>query len=590
MKFFVAAWLAALSLPAQDVIKRVVLPLDYDIPVRHLDSPRTFRAVGIIPQDSRAHFHALLRHSHDGVSWSEVTSVEVAHEGGTLFWIDGGARFLEIAAPAPMQVLLIEPGEVRPVARKAISSAVESQIVPRAGWGCGPECAPRTPPIFAPVTHLIVHHSAGVNQSTNWAAVVRSIWVLHVQSNGWNDIGYNFLVDPEGVIYEGRAGGEGVIGAHFSAVNTGTMGVCLIGTYSNQPPSASSRESLRRLLSWQAGKWKLDPSGQTLHRASNLTLNVISGHRDAALSPNSSGATECPGNALYSYLPEFRRQVSLDIPACRIELSRRNYCAPGSGASIEIDFNNPLNCEVAVELNADWLRAEGGRLIVSPNSSTARASEILIGGQVVGVSQAAAGVHGQPCPSRGAVVNAASFDTRPLGRGAIATVFGENLWSEGSTIRVLINNNISATVLGSTAQQVNFALPNNVNPGSARLFVERDGIRSAETMFWVTEAAPGIFVAQNYADTKVNTAENPVRPGEPLVVYGTGMGISSGLSWSLEWDGEPVPGLYLGPTPGFLGLAQANFIVPPRTSPGTHRFRLSVGGVPSQELTVHVAR
>jgi uncharacterized protein (TIGR03437 family) len=177
-----------------------------------------------------------------------------------------------------------------------------------------------------------------------------------------------------------------------------------------------------------------------------------------------------------------------------------------------------------------------------------------------------------------------------LGRGAIATVFGENLWSEGSTIRVLINNNISATVLGSTAQQVNFALPNNVNPGSARLFVERDGIRSAETMFWVTEAAPGIFVAQNYADTKVNTAENPVRPGEPLVVYGTGMGISSGLSWSLEWDGEPVPGLYLGPTPGFLGLAQANFIVPPRTSPGTHRFRLSVGGVPSQELTVHVAR
>ena len=91
---------------------------------------------------------------------------------------------------------------------------------------------------------MVVHHSAGANEARDWAAVMRSIWVLHVAGNGWNDIGYNFLIDPNGVIYEGRAGGDGVIGAHFSGVNTGTMGVSMVGTFSSQAPTGARTEAV----------------------------------------------------------------------------------------------------------------------------------------------------------------------------------------------------------------------------------------------------------------------------------------------------------------------------------------------------------
>ena len=104
------------------------------------------------------------------------------------------------------------------------------------------------------------------------------------------------------------------------------------------------------------------------------------------------------------------------------------------------------------------------------------------------VVQAEMGVAEMPCVARGSSVNGASFDTRPLGQGAIASLFGSGL--EG--VRVLVNGGTVATVFASTASQLNFALPASVQPGTARLTVEKNGVRSPELMFWVTEAAPAI--------------------------------------------------------------------------------------------------
>lgn len=577
-----------LTLPAPELLSEVRLLADPDLPLQRLEARATFHAVGVIAQGD--HAHVLLRHSLDGRSWSEAVVLDAGHDGGALLWVEEGARFVEVGASADLRILFIEPKQSPLVRRKTPSNFVEQEIVSRAAWGCGPECAPRVAPVFAPVTHLVVHHSAGANSASNWAAVVRSIWVLHVQGNGWNDIGYNYLIDPNGVIYEGRAGGDGVIGAHFSGVNTGTMGVCLMGTFGATPPMQSAIDSLRRLLVWQAAKWKLDPSGQSLHRSSNLVLNIISGHRDAGLSANASGTTECPGNAVYTYLPELRRRAATEYPACRIQLERGNYCISGSGAALEFRFANPGNCSVSATVPADWMRIENGRLLVDANPGGRRSAELRVNELVVHVSQAENGVSNLPCPSMGAVVNAASFDTRPLGRGALATVFGEALWSEGATLRVLVNNNAAATLIAATPQQINFALPASISIGSARLVVERDGVRSPETMFWVSEAAPAIFVAQNHADSLVNSEAQPVRAGEALIVYTTGIGTGAALPWSLEWDGDSVPALYLGPTPGFLGLSQANLIVPPQSTLGTHRLRVIVSGVPSQEIAVFVSR
>ena len=98
------------------------------------------------------------------------------------------------------------------------------------------------------------------------AAIVRGIEVYHVKGNGWNDIGYNFLVDRFGTVYEGRAGGmtRNVIGAHSLGFNTGTVGVALIGNYARVTPSAAEQSALVNLLAWRLDIAHVDPLSQVV--------------------------------------------------------------------------------------------------------------------------------------------------------------------------------------------------------------------------------------------------------------------------------------------------------------------------------------
>src|SRR5262249_39819121 len=156
-------------------------------------------------------------------------------------------------------------------------------VVTRTEWGCPDgQITTHGSLSFTTVTHLIVHHTATGNSAANndWAAVVRSIWNFHVFTNGWVDIGYNYLIDPNGVIYEGRAGGDNVLGAQFSGVNGGTMGVSMIGTFTGITPSSKALVSLKKILAWKADQRSIDPTGTSLHAASKLNLNNVSGHRD----------------------------------------------------------------------------------------------------------------------------------------------------------------------------------------------------------------------------------------------------------------------------------------------------------------------
>jgi len=132
---------------------------------------------------------------------------------------------------------------------------------------------------------------------------VRSIWNFHVLERGWADIGYNYLIDPNGVIYEGRSGGDNVIGAHFSGVNAGTMAVALLGDFTSAAPTTDALNSLKEILAWKCDQCDLDPDGKSLHEASQLILNTISGHRDGPK------ATECPGAALYLLLHAISAEI-----------------------------------------------------------------------------------------------------------------------------------------------------------------------------------------------------------------------------------------------------------------------------------------
>lgn len=203
-----------------------------------------------------------------------------------------------------IEVFWCNPGKSEKVAGSVSTMRTDTTpcplpaVLPREGWCPSGNCFPDPTPQPTEVTHLIVHHSAGGNTSSDWAAVVRGIWDFHVNFNGWDDIGYNWLIDPNGVIYDGR--GNDLQGAHFCGANPFTAGICMLGTYTDVIPSGEARRSLVELLAWKCGDKELDPLGVSFHEPSDKNLRIISGHRDGC-------ATECPGNAFYAIFEDIRQ-------------------------------------------------------------------------------------------------------------------------------------------------------------------------------------------------------------------------------------------------------------------------------------------
>ena len=181
-------------------------------------------------------------------------------------------------------------------------------IIRRPQWGAD-ESIVRGAPWYADRVRLVVvHHTAGTNSYTasQSAAIVRGIQRYHVLGNGWNDIGYNFLVDKYGQVFEGRAGGidQPVGGAHAAGFNTGSSGIAVLGTYSLNDISSSARSALVKLISWRLDVAHVDPvrnltyvsNGSDQYPAgTSVRLRAVSGHRD-------TGYTSCPGNILYGKL------------------------------------------------------------------------------------------------------------------------------------------------------------------------------------------------------------------------------------------------------------------------------------------------
>ena len=198
-----------------------------------------------------------------------------------------------------------------PVERESprrLAVAGSPPIVSRTVWG-GNELLRRNHPRYASaVRFVVVHHTATPNSYTpdQAAAIVRGIDVYHVRANGWDDVGYNFLIDRFGRVYEGRYGGvtRNVIGAHALGFNTGSVGIALIGNFQAARPSAAAVQSLERLIAWRLDLAHVDPVS-TLTYVSNgserwragvtVKLRAVSGHRD-------TGLTSCPGNLLYPQL------------------------------------------------------------------------------------------------------------------------------------------------------------------------------------------------------------------------------------------------------------------------------------------------
>jgi hypothetical protein len=208
----------------------------------------------------------------------------------------------------------ISTGNVNPTPEGACA---KPSVVSRSVWGGGLGLTDGQiyigSPTIVTVTHLIIHHGASSNTSTNWAGVVAAYFDYHVNTNGWSDIGYNYLVAPDGTAFVGRGGGENVQGAHMCSKNQNTMGVCMIGNYVSENPTAAAVDKLVKVLAWKASVNNINPLGTSNLASYGLNLANVCGHQDGCGGPSS---TECPGNMLWAQLPTIRQRIKTEIDAC----------------------------------------------------------------------------------------------------------------------------------------------------------------------------------------------------------------------------------------------------------------------------------
>lgn len=149
---------------------------------------------------------------------------------------------------------------------------------------------------------FIVHHTGEVTDETrDPMELMRAIYYYHTITRGWGDIGYHYVIDKKGNIYEGRAGGATMVGAHTALHNVGSVGISLMGNFEYETPTDRQLKVLTLVLADHANRFRIDPTARSFWLGSN-SYNV-SGHKDVA---RQGYGTACPGKNLYSVLPDIR--------------------------------------------------------------------------------------------------------------------------------------------------------------------------------------------------------------------------------------------------------------------------------------------
>ena len=203
---------------------------------------------------------------------------------------------------------------------KSAICPAQPSIIARSSW-CGnyTACANAsyTPTIISP-THVVIHHGASPDTYTDGSAVVRSYWNYHVNTLGWADIGYNYLIDKFGNIFLGRKNAnysiQDVRGSHAGNTNDKSIGVNFLGNGDVSIPTTLQLEKLYDLLGWWFKSRNIVPNTSAsivLQSGGSAILNRIVGHKDVNI-----GGTACPGAVIYGLLSTIRSETLNTINAC----------------------------------------------------------------------------------------------------------------------------------------------------------------------------------------------------------------------------------------------------------------------------------
>ncbi|MGV9966177.1 peptidoglycan recognition protein family protein [Streptomyces olivaceus] len=264
----------------------------------------------------------------------DAASGEWRELGGGCATVEGGGAALVAAGAATgYEVRTTQgAGDVRTVAidttggpRRTVEVPAEPtrvrgvQYLSRPAWGADEskrykDGEVNSPETYYPLQTITVHHADTVNDDPDPAATIRAVYEYHAVTLDWGDIGYHFLVDEAGVVYEGRYSGDDgspafdgegnlVTAFHTGGFNSGNLGIALLGNLSEQGPTDAAKASLIRLIKAVARLGGLDPQGETtfVNPVNGDTKDVatVSGHRDWL-------ETDCPGQTMYDLLAEVR--------------------------------------------------------------------------------------------------------------------------------------------------------------------------------------------------------------------------------------------------------------------------------------------
>lgn len=313
-----------------------------------------FNAVGPhwkaeIPKGATVTVHA--RTSVDGKTWQPWQEIDENHgdpgrdrDGrsfGNLVVVELSryAQYKVVTMPSPKGVwphvsdvtLTFIDSSAGPDQAQAVKSAqrqsnyqafgvAKPAVISRAGWGAdeslrydanGKEVWEKD---YLIPTKAIIHDTTTVNNDPNPPRTMRSIYYYHAITRGWGDIGYNYLVDEQGNIYEGRAGGENVVGGHTRCYNWGSLGISALGDHAKVRPSDAMVQAFERIIAWQFDRAGIDPHGHGTfmrwHLDPAADTNNIMAHIDASRSTYPCGNDHVdPGPYLYNRFPEIRDEV-----------------------------------------------------------------------------------------------------------------------------------------------------------------------------------------------------------------------------------------------------------------------------------------
>ncbi|MFF9062664.1 N-acetylmuramoyl-L-alanine amidase [Streptomyces sp. NPDC014882] len=272
------------------------------------------------------------------------------------------------------------------------STVPRPPILSRADWGADESITADAAEYNDDVKVMFVHHTAGSNDYTcdQAPAVIRSIYTYDVQALGWKDIGYSFLVDKCGTLYEGRRGGTDlpVFGAHTYGWNRESAAVAVIGDQTQTAATSATLTSVARLAAWKLGQYGADPagtveltagatqknlSGTAFTTGSRYTFDRISGHRDGY-------NTVCPGGLLYDQLPAVRALAAGPVQGLKVTsvaggatLTGSTYYTKGA-VTVKWSTTTPGTLVSKFELLAD------GRTVATVAGTATSASAVLPAG------------------------------------------------------------------------------------------------------------------------------------------------------------------------------------------------------------------